>query len=84
MKDRQILDQFQREATRFLGASFCEQFRPVSIRNGVLTVAVEKVAVAQEVQWKFPVLLERVNTHFHQPVLKRLQIIFQGRAEGMV
>jgi predicted nucleic acid-binding Zn ribbon protein len=83
VEDSQILEQFQSEVTGVLGHSFQPHIRPISVRNGVLTVAVEKPVVAQELQWKSATLLERVNAHFGRPVVTHLQIVFQGREEGI-
>lgn len=84
VEDRQILDRVQKELVGLLGEGIGKYVHPVSIRNGVLMLATEKSAVAQEIQWKSAVLFERVNMHFRRPVLKRLNIVFQGSADGMM
>jgi predicted nucleic acid-binding Zn ribbon protein len=57
-----------------VGAQLASHIRPVSLVDGVLTVAVDDPAWATEVRFLAPTLLERVNTRCGAGTAGRIEV----------
>ncbi len=70
-----ILERFNKAAVDIFGEKILEKFKPLHLKDKVITVACLSSTAVQELKLHEAEIVKKVNQYFNRPVVERLRFV---------